>query len=115
LKRPKKETVCEWMDTTPDKPKPDSIIGLAINDSLGKGIINGLRHPKEGSSNGWYIWSGEFSESADFFSPICYEHLKNHLDTTIIEFLDLPPGYRFLVNGKDYEDVWFDETLLNFS
>lgn len=30
--------------------------------------IHGLRHPPEGDTTGWYIWSGEdFSEARDFF------------------------------------------------
>ncbi|WP_441007151.1 immunity protein Imm33 domain-containing protein, partial [Neisseria meningitidis] len=31
----------------------------------------------------------------------------------IIPFLTLPPGYRFLIGENGYEDVWFDELLLN--
>lgn len=112
MKVRKEQTVCEWMNTNPDTPKPDSIIGLAIN-SLGKGEINGLRHPKSNTSSGWFIWSGEYSENENFFSPVCMKHLNKYLDDKVIEYLDLPSGYRFLVAGNNYEDVWFDEKLLN--
>ena len=107
----KSQTVCEWMNTNPDKPEADSIVGLAI-DSLNNGIIHGLRHPKKGNSNGWFIWAGEYSEDKNFFKPICYNHLAQYFDKNIIEFLSLPVGYRFLVDGSNYEDVWFDEKLL---
>lgn len=30
----------------------------------------------------------------------------------VLPYLELPPGYRFIIDGKGYEDVWFDESLL---
>ncbi|MEM6908610.1 MAG: hypothetical protein AAF494_08010 [Pseudomonadota bacterium] len=73
--------------------------------------INGLRHPPEGRSNGWYIWVGEESSDAtDFFEPLCWEHLVDYLPQAL-DFLTLPPGWRFLL-APDYADVWFDEDLL---
>ena len=51
------------------------------------------------------------SEAPDFFSPLHVEHLAAHLPK-VVEYLDLPPGYRFLIDGENYEDVWFDEKLL---
>lgn len=38
------------------------------------GVIHGLRHPEQNDANGWYIWCGEYSEDAEFFSHICIEH-----------------------------------------
>jgi len=111
MKVRKQETVCEWIGAKPDRPNPDSIIGLAIN-SLENGIIHGLRHPAEENTNGWYIWSGNYSDSADFFSPICINHLDKYIKADLTEYLDLPAGYRFLMDGNNHEDVWFDENLI---
>jgi hypothetical protein len=88
---------------------PNSKLGLAIQ-TLGLEPINGLRHPPTKDTNGWYIWAGEFSSDADFFSPVHTEHLTERLPDAI-RFLGLPPGSRFLL-AKDYVDVWFDESLL---
>lgn len=112
MKVRKQETVCERIGAKPDRPNPDSIIGLAI-DSLGNGVIHGLRHPTKENTNGWYIWSGEYSDSEDFFKPICVKHLDDYIKIDLSEYLDLPAGYRFLIDGNNYEDVWFDENLLN--
>lgn len=30
--------------------------------------VHGLRHQPHSEATGWYIWSGEFTEAADFFS-----------------------------------------------
>jgi len=106
----KEQTVCEWAGVSPVPPKPNSKVGIAIG-SLGKGTIHGLRHPESGDTNGWYIWCGELSTADDFFSPLHVEHLGEHLPA-VLEYLDLPPGYRFLIDGNDFEDVWFDEALL---
>ena len=84
--------------------------GLAVA-TLGLAPINGLRHPVSGDTTGWYIWCGEqFSERADFFYPICVEHMIEKLPL-VADCLALPPGYRFLI-ADGYRDIWFDESLL---
>jgi hypothetical protein len=78
-----------------------------------KGLIpvNGLRHPPENGTSGWYIWCGEeFSEAADFFVPIHTSHIYEDFPE-IAKYLGLPAGYRFLLAGYSV-DVWFDESLL---
>ena len=73
--------------------------------------INGLRHPVEGQTSGWYIWCGEeFLETENFFDPIHTAHLYDECPE-IRELLGLPPGYRFLLAG-DVLDVWYDASLL---
>lgn len=106
----KEQTVCEWAGVTPVPPKPNSKVGIALG-SLGNGIIHGVRHPEAGDTNGWYIWCAELSQAEDFFSPLHVEHLADYLPAAL-EYLDLPPGYRFLIDGNDFEDVWFDQALL---
>jgi hypothetical protein len=52
------------------------------------------------------------SQNDDFFSPLHVEHIVEYLPE-VKEYLDLPPGYRFLIDGYNYEDVWFEQELLN--
>jgi len=105
------QTVCELAGVNPIKPEAGSKLGIAI-DTIGRNPINGLRHKPERGTNGWYIWCGEeFSDDKNFFSPLHIEHIQEYLPE-IAEYLDLPPGYRFLIDRKNYEDVWFDEKLL---
>ncbi len=93
-------------------PEPDSTAGLASKTLAQGWPVNGLRHPAEGQTNGWYIWAGEtFSDRPDFFEPICLEHLAD-LRPEVLDYLALPPGWRFLIS-PDYKDVWFDANLLN--
>jgi hypothetical protein len=73
--------------------------------------VNGLRHPPEGSTNGWYIWTGELSQAPDFFQPLHPVHLIERCPE-IAKFLDLPPGSRFLI-APGYEDTWTDPSLLD--
>src|SRR5262244_2306584 len=84
-------------------PAPlDSKVGFAIQteDEL---PINGLRHPPEGDTNGWYIWGGkELSRDPSFFAPLHTRHLLNR-KPEVVKYLGLPPGYRFLIAG-DYVD-----------
>jgi len=85
---------------------------IGVNLSNHNNPINGLRHPKSKGHEGWYIWSGDYKANDDFFKPICIEHLLQ-LDPKIIKYLGLKEGFRFLIDDKGYEDVWFDEKLLN--
>ena len=97
----------DWVES-PENMK----VGISLSALDGKMPINGLRHNIEGETTGWYIWGGEeFSSDPDFFKPLHVKHLKEKCPQ-IIKFLGLPPGYRFLTDGK-YEDVWEDLTLLN--
>ena len=87
-------------------------VGIALNVREGITPINGLRHPPEGDTTGWYIYAGEeLSDDPDFFKPLHVEHLDKWCPQ-IKKYLGLPAGRRFLVAG-DYEDVWFDESLLS--
>lgn len=72
--------------------------------------IHGLRHPEEKGTTGWYIWTGEYSESEDFFLPMCAEHLLQ-IRPELIKYFGLDVGYRFLIDKNGHEDVWYDEKL----
>lgn len=87
-------------------------VGIALNVREGILPINGLRHPPEGDTTGWYIWAGEeLASNPDFFKPLHIEHLVEWCPI-VLKYLGLPPGWRFLVS-EDYEDVWYDKSLLN--
>ena len=92
-------------------PAADTKLGFALG-TRGLVPVNGLRHPPKGDTNGWYIWCGEeLSRAADFFSPMHTAHVKEKCPEAL-QFLGLPPGYRFLVAGE-YVDVWYDPTLVD--
>jgi len=91
---------------------PDQKVGLARDFSRQVLPLNGLRHPPEAGTTGWFIWSGEeLSQSPDFFMPVHVAHL-DALAPEVVPFLALPPGWRFLIAGE-YEDVWFDPSLID--
>lgn len=83
---------------------------IGVSANLDKNPINGLRHPSEVRTTGWFIWTGEYSERDDFFQPICAEHLLQ-IRPDIIKFLGLDIGFRFLADDKGYRDIWYDEKL----
>jgi hypothetical protein len=89
---------------------------IAINDSLFSDTkpINGLRHPKHGKIDGWYLWSGGEipQQESDFFKPLHTEHLIQ-VRPIVLKYLGLPPGWRFQIDDNGYEDIWFDESILN--
>ena len=100
--------ICEKFGSKLNSVDKKLIIGCS--EDLDKKPINGLRHPKEENSTGWFIWSGEYSEKGDFFKPVCAEHLIQR-KPEIIKYLGLEVGFRFLVDKNGYEDVWFDKEI----
>lgn len=87
-------------------------IGISKNIKENIFPINGLRHPIDGDTSGWYIWRGEeFLDDDDFFMPLHIEHLTDWCPE-VLKYLALSPGFRFLIAGE-IEDVWEDENLLN--
>ncbi|HMH32632.1 MAG TPA: hypothetical protein VK543_06355 [Puia sp.] len=88
-------------------------VGISLNLKDGTYPINGLRHPIEGDTTGWYIWAGEqFSNDPDFFVPLRVAHLKEWRPE-VLKYLGLAPGWRFLIGPYGYEDIWEDKSLLD--
>jgi hypothetical protein len=90
-----------------------SRVGISLEALAGETPINGLRIRPDGSSSGWFVYSGVNAPSSaeDFYKPIHLVHLITRLPQ-IVPFLGLPPGWRFLL-AEDYEDAWFDRNLLD--
>jgi hypothetical protein len=86
-------------------------VGVSRNIQTGIVPLNGLRHPPTGDTTGWYLWAGEeLPSDEDFFLPLHVSHLGEWCPE-IVKFLALEPGWRFLKDGE-YEDVWFDPSLV---
>jgi hypothetical protein len=103
--------ICEKNSQISDVVELNTVIALGRN--FNPNIqINGLRHPRTKGLTGWYIWSGEFSYADDFFQPSHAYHLLEDA-SFIIQYLGLPAVNRFLIDSNGYEDIWYDESLLD--
>jgi hypothetical protein len=103
----KQIALCRRHGVEPVPVSPDAMVGIAHNVRSGLLPINGVRTRPERGTCGWYIWAGaHMSEDPDFFAPLHVSHLPEWCEPAL-PFLQLPPGWRFLVAG-DYIDVWFD-------
>jgi hypothetical protein len=104
-------TVCEWVAVEPIPPQADTKVRVAMS-TLGGNPINGMRLPVKEDKNGWHFWcGGKPSQESSFFTLLPVEHLSECLPQ-VLEYLSLPPGYCFLIDETNYEDVWFDQLLL---
>ena len=93
---------------------PEETYKVGISDSALRGDqpLNGLRHPPESGTTGWFIWAGlELSSDPDFFNPFHLYHLRDECPA-VVPYLALPPGWRFLI-ADNYEDAWFDRSLFD--
>ncbi|MGN6396471.1 MAG: immunity protein Imm33 domain-containing protein [Mucilaginibacter sp.] len=84
-------------------------VGVSMNLRDGIYPVNGIRHPIQGDTTGWYIWAGDYSSASDFFKPLHVEHLEEWCPY-VLKYLGLSPGWRFQI-APDYEDVWEDVSL----
>lgn len=98
----------EWVEAPLDQR-----VGIASNLHEGAEPINGLRHPPERGSAGWYLWAGEGGPGtdADYFDALHVAHLSQRC-LAVLPYLGLAPGWRFLI-ARNYEDVWFDAAMLD--
>jgi hypothetical protein len=104
----KQKEICEIHNS---KWKPiNKKLRVGVSSNIGKDPFNGLRHPGEEQTTGWFIWTGDYSEAADFFHRICAEHLLQ-IRPEIIKYLGLEAGFRFLADKSGYEDIWYDKNL----
>ena len=104
--------VCHRFGVDPVPLEPSAKVGVSQSVRDGSTPLNGLRHSPSADTSGWFLWAGgEISESPDFFVPLHSEHLAEWRPE-LLPYLALPPGYRFLI-APDYEDVWFDASLLS--
>ena len=101
--------MCEKYHSPFYETPPNLKVGISLNVREGIHPLNGLRHPPEGDTCGWYIWAGEaLSDDPDFFVPLHVAHLEEWCPA-VIKYLGLAPGWRFLIAPPSYEDVWKDE------
>ena len=104
--------VCARFDAEFVEAEFDLMIGVSRNFLSGILPLNGLRHPPKGQTCGWYLWAGnELSDAKDFFDVWHFRHLVDRRPD-VAKYMGLAPGWRFLLAG-DYEDVLFDEKLLD--
>jgi hypothetical protein len=103
--------VCDRFEVEAAAAPQDLKVGIARNVRDGAVPLNGLRHPAEGDTTGWYIWGGEeLSDDPDFFVPLHVKHVVEWCPD-VLPYLALPPGWRFLI-ADGQEDVWQDSSLL---
>lgn len=100
------QALCQRIGSSFDPPLPLQKLGVAI-ESLNQTPIYGVRVESEYDTCGWYIWCGPRSDSPDFFSPVHTSHIPD-LCPSVLPYLGLPSGYRFIIDRNGYEDVWFE-------
>lgn len=104
--------LCQRFGVEPLPAPGDRKAGVSRSVWNGVRPLNGLRHPPDFGTTGWFIWAGDtLSEEPNFFEPVHVSHLVK-IRPEIVPYLALPPGWRFLIAGM-YEDVWEDSSFLN--
>ncbi|GCD96029.1 immunity protein Imm33 domain-containing protein [Embleya hyalina] len=108
----KQRQLCSEHQVPWSPPVLGSIVGVARDVGAGGWPINGLRHPIEGTTCGWYLWAGEgeMDQDPDYFQPVHVDHLFDRCPR-VLPYLGLPPGWRFLI-APGHSDVWHDPELL---
>lgn len=108
--REQQVALCRKYGAVPVDVDEEEKLGIAENVRTALLPINGMRTRPENGTCGWYIWAGpEMSTAEDFFKPLHVRHVGDWCKD-VLPFLQLPPGWRFLV-APNHVDVWFDPNL----
>ena len=106
------QAVCTRFGVQPVAADLTAKVGISRSVRDGQIPLNGMRHPLEEGTTGWFIWAGEdLPSDPDFFVPLHVGHLAEWCPE-VLPYLALPPGWRFLL-APEYEDVWQDASLLS--
>ena len=105
--------VCQRFGPAPQPPRPGKLLGLRPEYPPEVWPVHALRHPPEGTSNGWYVWRGvpDIPQDDDDFFKASHPDCMGPGFDLLLPYLALPPGWRVLV-APGHEDVWYDENLL---
>lgn len=97
--------LCEEVESAYIEVKGDDVVAIAVQ-TLDQEPIVGIRKPAETPENiSWYIYGGELPEGDAVFETISIKKLQDILPE-VLPYLALDVGYRFMIDGDDYEDVW---------
>ena len=87
------KAICRKFRADYEELDSDLMVGVSKNFLSGAAPLNGLRHPQEGHSCGWFLWAGEdFSGAPDFFESWHAHHLVDR-SPEIVKYLGLAPGW----------------------
>lgn len=87
--------------------EPEDMVAVAMS-TLGRMPVYGTRVGRsEGDNVGWFFHCGEYSDAADFYQPLHAAHLSTYLPS-VLPYLWLPAGARFIIDDAGYEDVWME-------
>ncbi|WP_202756594.1 immunity protein Imm33 domain-containing protein [Burkholderia cenocepacia] len=85
--------------------EPEERVAVAMS-TLGCMPVYGTRIAlSEGNNVGWFFHCGEYSDAVDFYQPLHAAHLSTYLPS-VLPYLRLPAGARFIIDDAGYEDVW---------
>lgn len=72
------QKVCARLGVQPVSAALGLKVGISRSVRDGVMPLNGLRHPPEEGTSGWFIWAGgELSDDPDFFVPLHVGHLDD--------------------------------------
>ncbi|MGN6317354.1 immunity protein Imm33 domain-containing protein [Trinickia sp.] len=85
--------------------EPEDMVGVAMA-TLGRMPVYGSRIALPAGGNvSWFFHCGEYSDAPDFYQPVHVEHL-NEILPSVIKYLRLPTGAKFIIDDQGFEDVW---------
>lgn len=97
--------LCEEVESAYIEVKGDDVVAVAVQ-TLNQDPIVGIRKVPETAENvSWYIYGGELPEGEAVFETMTIKKLQDILPD-VLPYLALDIGYRFMIDGDDYEDVW---------
>ncbi|ANF81759.1 hypothetical protein A3K93_05870 [Acinetobacter sp. NCu2D-2] len=97
--------LCEEVGSAYIEVSGDDVVAVAVN-TLEQDPIVGIRKQPEGEQNvSWFIYGGEQVSNEEAFETMTVRELQDIIPD-VLPYLALEQGFRFMIDGDDYEDVW---------
>ncbi|WP_425413063.1 immunity protein Imm33 domain-containing protein [Micromonospora citrea] len=103
---------CRRFTVEPVPPRQRTMVGLALSRPRHMEPLNALRHPTAGNGNGWFVWRGPAIPQEDDNFCTLARRAPGRTRPGAWAVSRPSPGWG-VVLAPGYEDVWYDETLLN--
>ncbi|MFW1755285.1 immunity protein Imm33 domain-containing protein [Acinetobacter wanghuae] len=100
--------LCEEVGSAYVEVSGDDVVAVAVK-TLDQDPIVGIRKKPETEENiSWFIYGGEQVSNEDDFETMTVRELQDIIPD-VLPYLALEQGFRFMIDGDDYEDVWKED------
>ena len=100
--------LCEEVGSAYVEVSGDDVVAVAVNTLEQEPIVGIRKKPESVENVSWFIYGGEQVSNEEAFETMTVRELQDIMPD-VLPYLALEQGFRFMIDGDDYEDVWKED------